>query len=188
MSPGAGRLKPARWPLAAGAVLVAALVVADRSGWLLARPDDMATYHGLEALVVRVIDGDTIEIAPPDAFADRPTTRVRLWGVDCPERAAAGRPAEPYAEEAAELTRSVVGDRRVVLALEPHRMRGAFGRVLAHVSIPGGVSLSETLLAAGLARSDDRWPHSHLDRYAELERAARRQGLGIWAEATRDGQ
>ena len=76
----------------------------------------------------------------------------------------------------------MVGDRRVVLVLEPHRTRGAFGRILAHVSIPGGVNLSETLLAAGLARSDDRWPHSHLDRYAKLERGARRQRLGMWEE------
>ncbi len=165
----------------AGIILVA-LIIADRSGWLLVpKIDDMSAYHGLRAQVVRVIDGDTIEIKHPDALNDRPVTRIRLWGLDCPETAKPDHPADPYADEATERTRSLAADRMVTLSLESHRTRGAFGRVLAHIELPNGSSLNESLLSAGLAVADERWPHSLLGRYAQLERAAKRSGLGVWS-------
>lgn len=170
--PPRARFRARRRTLAVAAVVTGIVILADHRGWLLARPDDMATYHGREAPVVGIVDGETIEIAARDALADRPTTRLRLWGLDCP-RAWAGK--------AAELARSMVGGRPVVLCLEPHRTRGSFGRLLAHVSLPDGSSLNEALLAAGLARADDRWPHAMLRRYAQLERAAQREGAGMWA-------
>ncbi|MDY7108162.1 MAG: thermonuclease family protein [Planctomycetota bacterium] len=159
------------------------LIIADRSGCLLARRgDDMAVYHGMEARVVAVLDGDTIEVDLPDALHDRPTTRVRLCGIDCPEPARPRQPAEPWAEEATELTLDLTEDATITLWLEPHSTRGVFGRVLAHVELPDGSFLNEALLAAGLAVADDRWPHAKLTRYAQLENTARRQGRGIWSE------
>jgi micrococcal nuclease len=179
----AKRPGPQRWPwLVAGVVLIA-LIIADRSGWLLVpKIDDMTAYHGASAEVLRVIDGDTIEIELPDALHDRPVTRIRFWGLDCPETAMPDRPADLYANEAIELTRSLAADRTVTLYLESHRTRGVFGRVLAHVQLPDGSSLNEALLSAGLAVTDERWSHSRLGRYAQLERAARRQGLGMWSQ------
>ncbi len=165
----------------AGIVLVA-LIIADRSGWLLVpKIDDMSAYHGLRAQVVRVIDGDTLEIKRPDALHDRPVTHIRLWGLDCPETAKPDRPADPYADEATERTRSLAADRMVTLSLESHRTRGTFGRVLAHIELPDGTNLNEALLSAGLAVTDERWSHSLLGRYAQLERAAQRAGLGVWS-------
>ena len=76
--------------------------------------------------------------------------------------------------------RTLADGREVVLYLESHRPRGTFGRILAHVELPDGSSLNEALLAAGLARVDERWPHALLGRYAQLERGARREGVGIW--------
>ncbi len=174
---------PQRWPwLVAGVVLIA-LIIADRSGWLLVpKIDDMTAYHGASAAVLRVIDGDTIEIDLSDALYDRPVTRIRFWGLDCPETAKPDRPADPYAHEATELTRTLTTDRTVTLYLESHRTRDVFGRVLAHVELPDGSSLNEALLSAGLAVTDERWSHSRLGRYAQLERAARRQGLGMWSQ------
>ncbi len=171
-----------RWPwLVAGVVLIA-LIIADRSGWLLVpKIDDMTAYHGASAEVLRVIDGDTIEIELSDAMRDRPVTRIRFWGLDCPETARPDRPADPYAKEATELTRMLAADRKVTLYLESHRTRGVFGQVLAHVQLPDGTSLNEALLSAGLAVADERWPHSRLGRYAQLERAAKRKTLGIWS-------
>ena len=90
---------PRRWPwLVAGVVLIA-LIIADRSGWLLVpKIDDMTAYHGASAAVLRVIDGDTIEIDHPDALHDRPVTQIRFWGLDCPETAKPDRPAGPVRE------------------------------------------------------------------------------------------
>ncbi|MHC4590774.1 MAG: thermonuclease family protein [Planctomycetota bacterium] len=168
MSRAAARFRARRWPWLIAAALLIALVIADRSGWLLVRqPDDMTVYHGAAVRVARVIDGDTFEIQIPDRLHHRPVTQVRLWGVDSPEAAGRNRPPEPFGP--------------VTLTLEPHRTRGSFGRLLAHAQLPDGSSLNEALLAAGLARADDRWSHSLVGRYAQLERVARREGLGIWS-------
>ena len=161
-------------------VLIAALIAADQNGWLLVRDiDDLAAYHGMRAEAVRIIDGDTLEVSLGDVLAETPVTRIRLWGVDCPEAARFGQPAEPLSAEASALARSLVAS-EVVLWLEPHQTRDAFGRVLAHVELGRGDTLNEALLEAGLARAEDRWPHARLIRYAQLETAARRRGVGIW--------
>jgi micrococcal nuclease len=181
VSPAAARFRPRRRLWLIGAAVLAVLIVADRSGWLLVRqPDDMSAYHGAAARAGRVVDGDTFEIEIPDRVHGRPVTQVRLWGVDCPQPSGRDRPAEHLADEARDLTRSLVAGRTVTLLLEPHRTRGSFGRLLAHVVLPDGSSLNEALLAAGLARTDERWPHSLLGRYAQLQRAAEREGIGLW--------
>jgi micrococcal nuclease len=172
-----------------GLAVLAALLIADRAGWLLVRRvDDMAAYHGMQTRITAVLDGDTIEVALPDALHDRPTTRVRLCGLDCPEPARARQEAEPWAEEAAALCRALTEDATITLWLEPQRTRGVFGRVLAHVQLPDGSSLNEALLAAGLAAADDRWPHAYLTRYAQLEHVARRKSQGIWSEEETAGE
>jgi micrococcal nuclease len=162
-------------------IIVAALVLADRRGWLLVRHvDDMAAYDGVKARVTRVIDGDTIEVDVPDALNNRPGTRIRLWGIDCPEAANFGKPAQPWAAEATAYAQSVCDGGLVILDLEPGRTRDSFSRVLAHVTLEDGRSLNEQLLEAGLAKADDRWPHGKLVRHAQLDMAARRRGAGVW--------
>ncbi len=176
------RRYPRRWTWLIVVLVLIALIVADHSGWLLVRhADDLATYHGVRAQVVRVIDGNTVEIDIPDPREDRPVTRLRLWGVDCPDLAKPGQPAEPFADEAAATTRSLVDGQVISLRLESHRTRGEYGRLLAHVELPDGSSLNEALLAGGYAEADDRWPHSLLGRYAQLQRTARRQSVGLWS-------
>jgi len=111
------------------------------------------------------------------------TTRVRLWGVNCPELAHLSNADQPWAKQAAEFTRSMIAQRTVTLWLESHQSRDAFSAVLAHVELSDGTSLNAALLEAGLARADDRVPHSTLMRYAQLELAARRGAVGIWSES-----
>ncbi|MCC6907531.1 MAG: thermonuclease family protein [Phycisphaerales bacterium] len=160
-----------------------ALSAADRAGWLLADRPDGELYHLISARVLRVIDGDTIEVEIADHIYQTATTRVRLIGVDCPETAHpsfSNQPAQPLAEEAAALTRELVDGRVVRLRLEPQGTRDLYGRLLAHVDLPDGASLAERLLAEGLARREDRWNHSMLMRYRQLELAARRARRGVW--------
>ncbi len=166
----------------------ALLITADHCGWLLARtPDDVAAFNGVEVRVGRVIDGDTIEVDARDPLHDRRATQVRLWGVDCPELAGPYRVrGQPYADEARSLARTLVDGQRVRLLLESHRTRGVHGRLLAHVELADGSSLNEALLAAGLARADDRWPHAMLERYARIERSCRREGVGLWSRLPDD--
>lgn len=165
-----------------GAVIVIALLIAaDQRGWLLVRnADDLGAYHGMAARVTHVVDGDTIDIALRDAMNSTDTTRIRLWGIDCPELAHFDQPEQPWAKEARALALRMAEGAEVRLFLEPQRPRDAYGRVLAHVELLDGRSLNEALLEAGLARADDRWAHLRLTRYAQVELAARRAGVGVW--------
>jgi micrococcal nuclease len=175
-----------RWLSAGAMLLLAGLVYADQRGWLLVRQsDDFATYHGRTARVTQIIDGDTFDIEFPDVLHDRSVTRVRLIGIDCPEPAHAGNPAEPLANAATALTRSQCENKTVRLWLEPAQPRDVFGRVLAHVELPDRTRLNETLLANGLAKADDRWPHTLLVRYAQVEITARRGKVGLWGQDER---
>ena len=131
-------------------------------------------------LISRVIDGGTIEISLPDRMQGQPFTVVRLWGIDCPRPAGRERYAQEHAGAARDLTRALAAGRSVLLTLETHRTRGPLGQVLAHVRLAGGTNLNERILAEGLARTDERWPHAQLTRYAQIQRAARRSGMGIW--------
>jgi endonuclease YncB( thermonuclease family) len=49
------------------------------------------------------------------------------------------------------------------------------------VEVEDGRVLNEALLAAGLARPDERWPHARMRRYAQVAHAARRTGVGVWS-------
>ncbi|MHC5022612.1 MAG: thermonuclease family protein [Planctomycetota bacterium] len=171
-----------RWPWLLGAAALALLVFADRRGWLLVRrDDDLARYHGALARVVRVIDGDTVEIDLADPLQAKPVTRVRLWGVDCAEPAAPDQGPAPWSVNARDHTIRAIGDGPVRLVLEPHRTRGVYGRVLAYIQASDGAWISEGLLQAGLARADERWPHARVRQFAKLQEQARQRGVGIWS-------
>jgi micrococcal nuclease len=158
------------------------LIFADRSGWLLVRPsDEWVRYDGHSFGVARVIDGDTIEIEAYDAQQRRPTTRVRLWGIDSPEVAHPGFPqAEPFGEDATEYVKTILNGGTVTVHLETSRVRDKYDRLLAHLDLPDGRRMNVLLLEAGLARADDRWPHHELARYDEAEREAKAAHRGLW--------
>ncbi len=163
------------------AALLLLVVVGERSGWLIFGGSDLRRYDGQTFRVVEVIDGDTLDLAVYDG--DRPTTRVRLWGIDTPELARPARPAEPWADAARRSADRWAFDRRVTLRLEPHRVRDRFGRLLAYVDLNDGTVLNERLLSEGLAEADARWPHRDLERYARLQEQARRAVAGRWGPA-----
>lgn len=83
--------------------------------------------------VAFVRDGDTIEIFDPAAGGAIEV--VRLIGVDTPELARDGNPAECYAVEASRFTRELAG-RRVWLTFDTE-CRDQFGRLLAYVFVGG---------------------------------------------------
>ena len=167
-------------------ILLAAAVAADRMGifgQVALGPAEMARYDGRTFTVVRVIDGDTLDVDAPDG--EHATTRVRLWGIDTPEMAwpEQGRDEpEPFAEEATAFVRELVEGQAVTLHLEPQRVRGRYGRVIAHVELADGRWLNELLVERGLAEAETRWAHDELDRYLAAERRARLAGRGIWGE------
>lgn len=144
--------------------------------------DDIRRYEGKTFEVAYVIDGDTLDLQTPDP--PRATTRIRLWGIDAPEIAHPqyhDKPAEPFGPEATRLTRELCDGKNVTIHLQPHRLRDRSDmRLLAYLTLPDGTSLNERLIAAGLARADDRWDHECFERYAHLERQAKQDRAGMW--------
>ena len=102
----------------------------------------------IEAALVRVIDGDTIEVRAHLWLGLELTTHVRLWGIDAPELDG-GCPAErDLAKSAREfLARSL----SPTLALQDVRRDKYGGRVVARVSDHDGRDVGSLLLQARLA-------------------------------------
>jgi micrococcal nuclease len=146
--------------------------------------DDRQRYDRREATVVRVVDGDTLDVDIPDG--GRAATRIRLWGVDTPEVAGSPRGAMAFGTEASTYTRNEVEGRRVRIALEPERAsRDKYGRLLAYVyRLDTGEMLNERLLESGHAYADVRFDHVYKRRFAALEGRASKARAGLWAVVT----
>jgi len=69
--------------------------------------------HGMPAQVLRVIDGDTIEVS-----VNGDTYTVRHIAIDTPETKHPDKPVEWMGEEAAAANEALVGDKRVELEKE----------------------------------------------------------------------
>lgn len=116
--------------------------------------------------VVRVADGDTFTLL---VDGDR-QVRVRLHGIDCPER------GQPYSRVATDHLKALLAKGNVrVEEMDIDRYGRTIGMVYA-----GGINVNESLLANGLA-----WHSKSFDKnpaWAALEVQAREQQLGLWAE------
>jgi len=146
---------------------------------------DHERYHDKTFRVARVIDGDTFDLDVADPVAGKPTTRVRLWGVDAAEVSRPGQEGMYYGEEARDFAREQLAGRDVHVILSPKKTRGNYGRLLAYVTLErGGTTFNETLIAQGYAYADRRFPHHYADRFEATERRARRDGVGLWAGIT----
>ncbi len=158
-------------------------LIDSRTGGLVEAPPTQAVYEGKRLRVQRVVDGDTLIVEQSDGR--RPTTRVRLWGVDCPEmpRPREGRAGEPFAKEATALARKLCEEQFVELELQSHSLHDRYGRLLAYVRLADGSLLNERLLEAGLARNDTRFPHDaqRMRSFQMLEDKARERQVGIWS-------
>ncbi|MBI2870999.1 MAG: thermonuclease family protein [Candidatus Omnitrophica bacterium] len=156
-------------------VLTACLVLA-APGCLERKPDSAPGER--EAVVQKVIDGDTIELADG--------TRVRYIGIDTPEvhrREGEGwvLDPQPFAEEAWQFNRALVERRTVRLVFDRER-EDVYDRLLAYVYLKDGTFVNDELVARGLARVRVIPPNSRFaDDLLKSEAEARRQGAGLWS-------
>ena len=97
--------------------------------------------------MTRVVDGDTIEIAP----AVDGITEVRLIGVDTPETKDPNEEVEPYGSEASAFAAARLEGKEVGLELDAERT-DRYGRLLAYVHL-GGEMFNETLVEEGYAQT-----------------------------------
>ena len=128
---------------------------------------------------VEVVDGDTVAIEDPPGHR----RRVRIVGIDTPEVARDGRPAQCWADEATRALRQLLqqaGEIRLV-ADRAVGDRDTHGRLLRQVLVDD-VDVGERMLESGHARRYRATPSASRvsGRYLERERVARTGGRGLW--------
>ncbi len=123
----------------------------------------VAGCGALEERVVRVLDGDTVELSSGD--------RLRLAGIDAPETGGCG------AEDSTTYLRSLV--LRLPLQVTNVGPRDRYGRRVAYLATAGR-DVGGASVAAGWAKSDDRWSHPRSEAYDSFEREAASAAFGLW--------
>jgi|AntAceMinimDraft_9_1070365.scaffolds.fasta_scaffold04256_6 endonuclease YncB( thermonuclease family) len=116
--------------------------------------------------VLRVIDGDTIELLLIKSFK---FVKIRLDGIDCPEK------GQPYYEEATAYTSNLCLRKQVRVI--KHDI-DKYDRLIADIILPDGKNLSEELVRAGLAW----WYYLYSDDLIlkKLESEAKNTRKGLW--------
>ena len=169
---------------ALAAVVVTLLVVLDRGGLFgqAARPD-MEVYHQQAFPVVRVVDGDTLDVAAADRVSGRENTRIRLWGVDTPETVKPDTPVQHYGPEATAFTKDRTLGATVTLQLTSAKTRDKYGRLLAYVLLADGTNLNEQIVLTGHGYADPIGNHPHKGAFKKAQAEAMSGRRGLWAEA-----
>jgi endonuclease YncB( thermonuclease family) len=120
-----------------------------------------------QAKVIRVMDCDILEVL----HNQRPE-RVRLWGIDCPEK------GEGFGTRAKQAASQLAFGKEVTLQTHGH---DKYGRMLAEVLLPDGMNLNQELVKQGWC-----WwyrKYAPMDTVLEgLERDAREAKKGLWAD------
>lgn len=140
-------------------ILLAMLIVSSLGGGVF-----------LRGKVVSVADGDTLTVFMQDGRWER----VRLYGVDCPETGQRGG-----ADAAAFTGELALFEKAEVAVIDTDR----YGRSVAIVTLPDGVSLNEALVRNGHA-----WVYGaycaipQCLHWKALEKEARKEKRGLWKE------
>src|SRR5688572_19479265 len=111
-------------PQALAAVLVLLLLVSPAR-----------TAEQFTGKVVGISDGDTLSV-----MRDSTAVKVRLYGIDTPER------RQAFSTAARQFTSELAYNQTVTVVVKSH---DRYGRLIGNVVLPDGRSLSETLLQAG---------------------------------------
>ena len=169
--------------LALVAVLAGGIHIADRLGVFgRARTPDYPKYSGKVFRVVHVVDGDTLDVDAYDNVRRRPSTRIRLWGVDTPEVVDPRKPVGHYGPEASAFAKAVAAGRDVTLELDPTSPRDKYQRLLAYVVLPDGNMLNRILIEEGYGYADPRFDHKYKREFERLMKQAKSAGRGLWKD------
>ncbi|WP_019156954.1 thermonuclease family protein [Robertmurraya massiliosenegalensis] len=162
----------------------------------LRAPDDTKL---IEAKVINVVDGDTIDVQIINGSEER----IRLILIDTPEsKGEYEKDPEPFAIEAYEFTKKAIQDRTVWLEIDKEE-RDQYGRLLAYIWLDdvvenkevltddkevviigekiGMVTLNALLLKEGLANVAVFPPNIKYQKHFEdIQGEAKKEKRGIW--------
>jgi endonuclease YncB( thermonuclease family) len=117
--------------------------------------------------VVGISDGDTLSV-----LRDGKAVKVRLYGVDTPEK------AQAFGTQARKFTSDLVFQQIVTVQI---RSTDRYGRLVGEVLVPGGRSLNHELVQAGMAWWYKQYAPNE-PSLAALEAEARAAKRGLWTD------
>ena len=132
----------------------------------VAEPSAVTTASEFTGKVIKVIDGDTIDVLTDD----NDTIRIRLHGIDCPER---GQPFGNNATQA--LKDSILGNVVKVVSHGQDRYERTIGEIYHD-----GTQINRSLVAVGLAWHYVKYAPDDIT-LAEAETQARELKTGLWS-------
>ena len=118
------------------------------------------------AKVVRVLDGDTIEV-----LDSQHPERIRLSGIDCPEK------AQAFGQKAKHAASALAFGKYVTVQTHGH---DKYKRIIKEVILPNGMNLNQELVKQGWCRQYQNYA-SRDTVLAGLAHEARMARLGLWA-------
>ncbi len=123
------------------------------------------------ARVKRVIDGDTLLLANGE--------KVRLIGVDTPEKNHPQKPVQRFANEAYLFTKRMAEGKEVKLEYDRQK-KDRHGRVSAYVYLLDGTFSNAEIIKQGYGFAYTKYPFKFLNEFRGYEREARENGRGLW--------
>lgn len=143
-----------------------------------------------KAQVLYAVDGDTIWVD-----IDGTREKIRFVGVNTPELARDGKPAEFMAEEAKNFTSNALKDKEIYLEKDVTD-RDKYDRMLRYIWLEKPTSnptkedieektLNGILVKKGYAYSNYYKPDTKYQKYLDkIEKSAQNKTLGIWSDPT----
>jgi micrococcal nuclease len=134
--------------------------------WLCLNPHSSLAEQ-ISGEVVGVFDGDTIEL-----FYNNHTERIRLHGIDCPEK------GQAFGKRAKQAAADLLFGKQVML--QTHG-KDKFGRTVADVLLTDGSNVNQQLVKEGWCW----WYEKHASKDRALQQSqheAKQAKRGLWSE------
>lgn len=161
----------------AAPLLIVLLAACSASPETAVRPIPGTALSGVGATVVKVVDGDTVELQFP---GHQPET-VRLLGIDTPETVHPDRPVECFGPEASTRAAELLPIGSQVLVQRDSEARDRYGRLLAYIWNADGAFVNAELVAGGFADTLAIAPNNtHRSHLSGLAAQARASDVGLW--------
>jgi micrococcal nuclease len=131
------------------------------------------------ATVVKVVDGDTVDVRSDD----RGRLRIRVVGIDTPEVKRPNYTVGCGGVEASQYAEELLAGQRVAIVADPSQdVRDRYGRTLAEIFLSDGRNYAVEAARTGHAHSYvyAHRPSQWATQIADAERQAQESKIGIW--------
>lgn len=136
----------------------------------------------LSGKVVRILDGDTVELLtiPANVLAYEPPTRIRLNGIDAPEK------KQAYGQRSKQYLADLIGGKSVTVSFTKHdRYQRLLGDIVLKECKPEchTLDVNAAMVNAGMAWAYRYHNKATSPKMASLEATARNSKQGLWQDS-----